>query len=96
MEGLSGDSDEMISVMGVDVQSQLVQMDYGLLYHMKVRKEEWGKIGIETKDFSRFLAFLLYDVRYIRAFNMPVADKVISRIDEKAEIISFSFEIIID
>jgi len=96
MEGLSGDSDEMISVMGVDVQSQLVQMDYGLLYHLKVRKEEWGKIGIETKDFSRFLAFLLYDVRYIRAFNMPVADKVISRIDEKAEIISFSFEIIID
>ena len=96
MEGLSGDTDERINVMGVEAQSRLRQEDNGLHYHLNVRQTEWNKTGLDKNDFSKFLTFLLHDARYIRTFNMPMADKVISKVEEKDGMISFVYEIIID
>lgn len=96
MEGLTGGTDEKINVMGVVAQSQLIQEDNGLNYYLTVRQTEWNKTGLDKNDFCHFLSFLLHDVRYIRMFNMPVADKVISRMEEKDGMISFAYEIIID
>ena len=96
MEGLTGGTDEKISVLGVEAQSQLRQEDDGLHYHLNVRQTEWNKTGLDKNDFSQFLSFLLHDVRYIRTFNMPVADKVISRVEERDGVVTFANEIIID
>lgn len=96
LEGLTGSVDEKIYVMGVEAQSQLRQTDSGLLYTLNLRQDEWDRTGLNKNDFSQFLTFLLHEVRYIKTFNMPVADKVISRLEEKDSIISFSYEIIID
>ncbi len=96
MEGLTEDTDEKINVMGVEAQSQLRQKDYGLLYNLNIRQTEWNKTRLDKNDFSQFLTFLLHDVRFIRLFNMPMADKVISRMEERDGVISFAYEIIID
>ena len=96
MEGLLDGIDEKIDVMGVDAQSQLRQEDYGLSYYLKVRQTEWDKTRLNKKDFAQFLTFLLHDVRYIRWFNMPMADKVISRMEERDGMVIFTYEIIID
>lgn len=96
MEGISGGTDEKINVMGVEAQSKLRQEDNILYYHLNVRQTEWNKTGLEKNDFSQFLTFLLYDVRYLSTFNMPVVNKVISRVKEGDDIISFVYEIIID
>lgn len=96
MEGLAGGTDEKINVMGVVAQSQLVQEDNYLYYYLNVRQKEWDKIGFDINDFNQFLSFLLHDVRYIRTFNMPVADKVISRMEQRDGMISFGYKIIID
>ena len=96
MEGLSDGIDERINVMGVEAQSQLKQDDTVLHYYLNVRQTEWDKTGLDKNDFSQFLTFLLHDVRYVRTFNLPVAEKVISRMEEKNGLISFSYDIIID
>ncbi len=96
MEGLTGVTDEKISVMGVEAQSQLRQEDDGLYYHLNVRQTEWNKTGLDKNDFCQFLTFLLHDVRYVRTFNMPMADNVISRVEQSDEMISFGYRIIID
>lgn len=96
MEGLTGDTDERIYVMGVAAQSQLIQEDNYLRYNLKVGRTEWAKTGMDIKDFDRFLSFLIHDVRYIRSFNMPVADNVKSEIMEDDEMISFGYNIMID
>lgn len=96
MEGLTGETDEKIYVMGVTAQSQLMQEDNNLRYYLKVKKDEWAKTGIDMKDFNQFLTFLIHDVKYIRSFNMPVADKVKSEIMEDDEMISFGYNIMID
>lgn len=96
MEGLLDGIDERINVMGVEAQSQLRQEDNGLHYYLNVRQAEWNRTGLDKKDFSQFLTFLLHDVRYVRSFNMPMADKVVSRMEERDGIVSFVYEIIID
>lgn len=96
MEGLTGGTDEKINVMGVDAKSQLRQEDYSLHYCLSVRRDEWAKTEIDKNDFGKFLSFLLHDVLYIRKFNMPIADKVINRVEEQDEMIAFDYEIIID
>ena len=96
MEGLVSGTDEKIDVMGVEAQSQLQQGDNSLHYCLNVPQTEWDKIGLDKIDFSQFLTFLLHDVKYIRTFNMPVADKVISRLEGRNGMICFDFEIIID
>lgn len=96
MEGLTEKTDEKIDVMGVNAQSQLCQVDNSLYYCLNVKQTEWEKIGLGKEDFCQFLTFLIHDVRYIRTFNMPLSDKVISRIEEKDGMVCFSYEIIID
>lgn len=96
MEGLSDGIDERIYVMGAEAQSQLKQTDNDLLYCLRVCQAEWNKTGLGKDDFIQFLTFLMHDVRYIRAFRMPVADKVISRIEESDGMVSFAVQIIID
>lgn len=96
MEGLSSGTDEKISVLGVEAQSQLRQEDDRLHYHLNVRQAEWDKTGLEINDFCQFLTFLLHDVRYVRMFKMPMTDNVISRVDQINDVISFDYSIIID
>ena len=82
--------------MGVEAQSQLRQDDNGLHYSLNMRQDEWNKTGLDKNDFCQFLTFLLHDVRYIRIFNMPIANKVKSRMEEKEGMVCFEYEIIID
>lgn len=96
LEGLTSIIDEKISMMGIDANSQLEQKDDRLHYTLNVLQTEWVKTGLDKKDFSQFLTFLLHDVRYIRTFNMPMADKVICRIEEEEKKISFGYVIILD
>ena len=96
LEGLTGSIDEKINVMGVEAQSQLRQDDNGLHYSLNMRQDEWNKTGLDKNDFCQFLTFLLHDVRYIRIFNMPIANKVKSRMEEKEGMVCFEYEIIID
>ncbi len=96
LEGLTGSVDEKINVMGMEAQSQLRQDDKGLRYSLNLRQEEWNTMGMDKNDFCQFLTYLLHEVRYIRMFNMPAAEKVISKMVEKNELVSFCYDIIID
>lgn len=96
LEGLTGSVDEKINVMGMEAQSQLRQDDNNLRYSLSVRQAEWNTMGLDKNDFCQFLTYLLYEVRYVRMFNMPVAEKVISKMEEKNGLISFGYDIIID
>lgn len=96
MEGLSSSIDEIINVMGVEAKSQLIQDENSLHYRLSVQNTEWEKTGFERTDFYQFLVILLYDVQYLRTFNMPIADKVQGNMEDRDGIITFAYDIIID
>ena len=96
LEELPDKTDEKINVMGVPAQSKLFLDDNVLHYSLSIQQVEWTKTGLDKNDFSHLLSFILYDVKYIRSFKLPIAGNVNSSIKESDEMVSFEYDIIVD